>query len=66
MPQVEGPPMFEKSAVILFIIGSAAFVFGSSIDLATVVFRPTPVRKKSDDEGQSERAPTEATSLVST
>lgn len=66
MAQVEGPPMFEKSAVILFIIGSVAFVCGSSIDLATV-WRATPLRKGSDDErGQSERAPTESTSLVST
>ena len=56
--------MFEKAAVVLFIIGSAAFNVGSGIDLATV-WRATAVRKESEDGGFSKRAPTEATNLVS-
>lgn len=59
----EGPPLLEKAAVVLFVIGSIIFTVGASIDMFVLIRAQEPYLIEGTNE-QPAGTPNEATSLV--
>ena len=64
---VMGGPIYERAAVILFVIGSVLFIVGAAIDLVVLIrVRPFSCfeQKSEAEKNQDASPPTEATKLV--
>lgn len=73
---VEGAPLFERAAVILFVIGSVLFILGALVDLAVVLrarpleifdwlgFGAGPAKRTPEAASEQDGPPTEASRLV--